>query len=260
MCDSPGSRRPPNFRRMTRVRSWLALAAAALLAPSSWAEDAPGNLTVVELFTSQGCNSCPPADRLLGELAARKDVLGLSYHVDYWDYLGWKDTFSLPESSVRQRGYVGHAGGRYAYTPQIVVGGEHQVVGSRRAAVETAIREEAAEPMTVEIRARPDGGGMWHVAMEPTELPEIVWVWLVTFDDRHDVDIERGENSGKTLSYYNVVRRIERIATWDGRTALDVPVDMRQAWADGRDGCAVIVQTAGFGPVLGAARIRRNGS
>ena len=215
------------------------------------------DLTVVELFTSQGCNSCPPAGRLMGELVQRDDVLGLSFHVDYWDYLGWKDTFSLPEASVRQRSYVGRAGGRYAYTPQIVVGGEHQVVGNKREAVETAIRDAEDETPTIRMEAEATGDGMWKLHLKPARLGEIAWVWMVTFDDRHDVAIERGENRGKTLPYFNVVRKIERIATWDGQTAMDVPVDLRAAWADGRDGCAVIVQAGGFGPVLAAARIRR---
>jgi len=216
-------------------------------------------LTVVELFTSQGCNSCPPADRLMGDLIRRDDVLGLSFHVDYWDYIGWKDTFSLPESSVRQRNYVGRAGGRYAYTPQIVIGGKVQVVGSRRAAVETAISN--ANPSTpVEIKTEALGDGQIHVNLEPQRLEETAWIWLVTYDSRHEVDIRRGENAGKQLSYYNVVRKIERIATWDGTTSLMVPVDMSRAWSDGRDGYAIIVQAGGFGPILGAVALQNPGS
>ncbi|WP_417512912.1 DUF1223 domain-containing protein [Minwuia sp.] len=232
----------------------IAIAGSALMLLSANVQAEDNRITVVELFTSQGCNSCPPADRLMGELVKRDDVLGLSFHVDYWDYIGWRDTFSLPESSTRQRNYVGRAGGRYAYTPQIVIGGQDQVVGSRSHSVETAIRNVKA-PTPVEISTQPLGDGQYQVHLQPRDLNETAWVWLVTFDSRHDVEIKRGENGGKTLSYFNVVRKIERIATWDGSTGLMVPVDMRRAWSEGRDGCAVIVQAGGFGPVLGAVQL-----
>ena len=228
-------------------------AAAALSLPAS-AQAGDRSLTVVELFTSQGCNSCPPADRLMGELVRRDDVLGLSFHVDYWDYIGWRDTFALPESSTRQRNYVGRAGGRYAYTPQIVVAGQDHVVGSRSSAVESAIAADRAK-MMVDIGLEPMGDGRFHVNLKPTRLKETAWIWVVMFDSRHDVEIRRGENAGKTLSYFNVVRHIERIAVWDGQAPLTVPVDVTNAWDNGRDGCAIIVQAGGFGPILGAARL-----
>lgn len=237
----------------------MAVLGAAIAVSFGPASAADKQLTVVELFTSQGCNSCPPADRLMGELVQREDVLGLSFHVDYWDYIGWKDTFSLPESSIRQRNYVGRAGGRYAYTPQIVIAGKDQVVGSRRSAVEGAIAKSGtATPVTIETT--PLGDGQFQVNLQPRQLAETAWVWLVTFDNRHDVDIRRGENAGKKLSYFNVVRKIERIAIWDGSTDLMVPVDMRAAWSDGRDGCAIVVQSEGFGPVLGAVQLANPGS
>ncbi|WP_416899945.1 MAG: DUF1223 domain-containing protein [Minwuia sp.] len=151
------------------------------------------------------------------------------------------------------------AGGRYAYTPQIVVGGQDQVVGSRKAAVEHAISARQTDPM-VEIELKPMGKGHFHVVLAPRKLKETAWVWVVMFDNRHDVDIKRGENSGKTLSYFNVVRHIERIAVWDGEAPLTVPVDVNNAWDNGRDGCAVIVQAGGYGPILGAARLVRSGS
>jgi len=234
-----------------------ALATGLMLSGAALAEDT--RLTVVELFTSQGCNSCPPADRLMGDLVQRDDVLGLSFHVDYWDYIGWRDTFSLPESSTRQRNYVGRAGGRYAYTPQIVIGGKEQVVGSRRSAVEAGI-SKARMTTPVDMQMDALGQGRFHVSLTPRELKEDAWVWLVTFDTRHDVDIKRGENAGKVLSYFNVVRKIERIAVWDGTMSMTVPVDMHDAWADGRDGCAIIVQAGGFGPVLGAVELKNPGS
>ncbi len=232
--------------------SLTALAAGLMLSSQALADDKP--LTVVELFTSQGCNSCPPADRLMGELIKRDDILGLSFHVDYWDYIGWKDTFSLPESSTRQRNYVGRAGGRYAYTPQIVIGGQDQVVGSNRYAVGNAIKDvQAMPPLDLSLNALGDGD--FQVNLQPQKLKETAWVWLVTYDSQHDVDIKRGENAGKVLSYYNVVRKIERIAIWDGTSAMTVPVNLHEAWQEGRDGCAIIVQEGGFGPVLGAIEL-----
>lgn len=236
----------------------MALSAISALAIGS-AAAADKQLTVVELFTSQGCNSCPPADKLMGDLVQRDGILGLSFHVDYWDYIGWKDTFSLAESSIRQRNYVGRAGGRYAYTPQIVIGGTDQVVGSRRSAVESAI-DKSGVPTPVEIETQPLGDGQFQVNLQPRRLEQTAWVWLVTFDTRHDVDVRRGENAGKKLSYFNVVRKIERIAIWDGSTDLMMPVDMRKAWADGRDGCAIVVQSEGFGPILGAVQLANTGS
>lgn len=241
------------------IRLQRLLAVALLAATFAVTARAGDRLTVVELFTSQGCNSCPPADRLMGELVQRENVLGLSFHVDYWDYIGWHDTFALQESSIRQRNYVGRAGGRYAYTPQIVVGGKEQVVGSRRGAVENAISQDMTRK-SVELKISPMGGGRFEVNLEPQQIGETAWVWLVTFDNHHEVDIRRGENAGRKLSYYNVVRKIERIAVWDGTQGLMMPVDMAEAWAEGRDGCAIVVQSEGFGQILGAARLSNPGS
>ncbi|MDF1719311.1 MAG: DUF1223 domain-containing protein [Minwuia sp.] len=215
-------------------------------------------IVVVELFTSQGCNSCPPADELLGELIKRDDVLGFSFHVDYWDYIGWHDTFAMPESGLRQRSYVNRVGGRYVYTPQLVIGGKEQVVGHDRRAVDDAIKATAARPMVNVSARKGDAKGQWVVELDPANLSGPATVWLVTYDNRHDVDIQRGENQGKKLAYHNVVRQMDRIATWDGTSALSLPVDMAAVWADGRDGCAVIVQEAGFGPILGAVRVAGN--
>lgn len=229
----------------------LALALGLAAAPAIAADGSP---VVVELFTSQGCNSCPPADRLMGELARRDDVIGLSFHVDYWDYIGWHDTFALPESAERQRRYVDRIGGRYVYTPQMIIDGREQVVGSKRSAVDGAIEKTAATP-GVALTVQPLGEGRWTVSAPPATLPAPAEVWAMHFDEHHDVAIERGENRGKTLSYFNVVRKVERLARWDGRAPLSLPLDLTRAFAEGRSGCVVILQAAGFGPVLGATRI-----
>lgn len=237
----------------------LALAvglSAALLpggASSAFAADnKAGNKIVVELFTSQGCSSCPPADRLVGELAKRDDVLPLSFHVDYWDYLGWKDPFSSAEYTLRQRDYRGQFGLRYIYTPQIVIGGTKQEVGSHRAKVLRAIEQVRARPMVAVSVARPDEKTAL-VTIDAGRTPgRTATVWLFAFDKSHTTEIRRGENGGVTLTNSNVVRAIRPIGKWDGKkTEIEVPIAM--LGIDRQDGCAIVVQEGGNGAILGAA-------
>ena len=156
----------------------------------------PGNKIVVELFTSQGCSSCPPADRLVGELAKRDDVLPLSFHVDYWDYLGWKDPFSSAEYTLRQRDYRGQFGLRYIYTPQIVIGGTKQEVGSHRGKVLRAIEQVRARPMVAVSVAHPDEKTAL-VTVDAGRTPgRTATVWLFAYDKSHTTEIQRGENGG----------------------------------------------------------------
>ena len=210
------------------------------------AEPAP---VVVELFTSQGCNSCPPADRLLGELARRDDVLPLSFHVTYWDRLGWPDTFGLEDSTRRQEVYAGWLGSGRVYTPQMVIGGRIDVVGSSRGRVLRAIEllesHAASGPMLTIAEGR--------LSVSGGEAAEAA-IWVVAFDDRHEVAIERGENRGRTLSYYHVVRELTRLGDWHGRAAeFDLP--LARLSADGRDGAAILVQRLSDGMILAAARV-----
>ena len=233
----------------------LALAVAAGLAPALPA--AAGERTVVELYTSQGCNSCPPADAILGELAARDDVIALSFHIDYWDYLGWKDTFSSAESTKRQKQYAAFLGARGVYTPQMVIGGVAHAVGSRRARVEELIADVAAredQGLDVDLVEGAPGEVLVRIgaAAAAREWDRKSAVWLVRFDSPQTVPIERGENAGRTITYHNVVRDIERIGWWKGE-ALELSfADLREG---GRDGCAVIVQKGSHGQVLGAAEM-----
>ena len=245
-------------RRALAVAAVLVASGLGLAAAASDVRAADKPLVVVELFTSQGCNSCPPADELLGELIKRDDVLGFSFHVDYWDYIGWHDTFALPEAGLRQRSYVNRVGGRYVYTPQLVIGGKEQVVGHDRQAVEAAIEATASRPMVDVSLHKGPARGQWVVELAPAELETPATIWLAAYDNRHDVEIKRGENRDKVLTYHNVVRKMERVGKWDGKSALSLPVDMQAIWAEGHDGCAVIVQEDGFGPILGAARIGTN--
>ncbi|MBL8674514.1 MAG: DUF1223 domain-containing protein [Rhodospirillales bacterium] len=208
---------------------------------------------MVELFTSQGCSSCPPADRNLGELARRQGVLALSFHVDYWDYIGWKDPFASAAFTERQRGYAKSLKQRYVYTPEMVVGGLAHNSGRDLKKVELLLR--AADERDGR-RARPAlaraGDGV-AVSLPATPGVEGCDVWLVTFDARHSTQVARGENGGATLVNHNVVRSIERLAAWRGEAAAwTVPAARLPA-----SGVAVLVQMADFGPMVGAARLDR---
>lgn len=212
-----------------------------------------GPRAVVELFTSQGCPSCPPADRLLGELAERDDVLALSYNVDYWDYLGWKDTLASHDFSERQKAYAAARGDRQVYTPQMVVNGGEHVVGSNRPAVEAAIdRAAGALPVPVDLALTPDA---IEVRIGAASGPKAKGtIWLVMYDSAVSVPIERGENRGETVTYHNAVRKVRPIAMWKGEAmTVDLPRS-EQAQARSKN-CAVLLQaeTPGGepGPILG---------
>ncbi len=238
----------------------LAALAALLFAPSGPGSGAaraaepgtpPGEPVVVELFTSQGCSSCPPADELLGELAMRGDVLALSLHVDYWDYIGWKDTFASPPMSERQRAYARTTSARMVYTPQVVVDGTEEMIGSRRPAVLRAIEAAQAQPKPVAITLTADEQVQIAAGDAP---PDGAVVWLVAYDHHRTADIARGENAGRRISYYNVVRSFERLGHWTGE-ALSFPVDCDSLIGPNR-GAAILVQEGGYGPILGATRLQ----
>ena len=234
--------------------AFLVLALAALPGPrgagaqESAASAAP---VLVELFTSQGCSSCPPADALLGELAGRADVVALSLHVDYWDYIGWKDPYASPMNTDRQRRYAEALNLRYVFTPQIIVDGRANVVGSHRDEVLAEIEAAAGRAKPIEIRFLTEGGG--KVIIPAGHAPDAgATVWLAVYDRNHSTEIKRGENAGRTLRNANVVRSFERLGTWTGER-IEIPLDLVGAAARGRDGCAVIVQEGRAGPVLAAA-------
>lgn len=209
---------------------------------------------VVELFTSQGCHSCPPADAYLGELARRADVLPLAYHVDYWDYIGWKDPFAQRAWTDRQRGYSAALGLRSIYTPQMVIDGRIDAVGSRRDQVERAIRTARDSLGQIQLDAtRTPAGAIALTLTGPERLALDAEVTVVTYDRRHETKVQRGENAGKTLVEFNIVRGATRIDTWRGgpwtRTvgATDLPSQGEHAVA--------LVQTRGQGPILAATSI-----
>ena len=163
---------------------------------------------VVELFTSEGCSSCPPADALLGELASRPGVLALSFHVDYWDQLGWKDPFSSSQATQRQNRYATLLHLATVYTPQIVVDGRWEAVGSDRADVEHALDRARSEHREVPVTLALDHGQA-QIKLGPSSNAAAAAVLLIGFDRRHVTAVKRGENGGRTLAHVDVVRGVE---------------------------------------------------
>ncbi len=235
------------------VAAVLVIAAASFSAAS--AEPAAADLAalpppvVVELFTSQGCDSCPPADAVLGELGSHPDVLPLSFHVTYWDRLGWPDTFGLEASTERQRDYAGLLARDGLYTPQMVIGGRIDVVGSERERVHEAIELLAAHRRPGLPIAIADG--RLRLGAGP---PGDATIWLFGVDLKHEVWIQRGENRGRVIRYHNVVRDIAVLGHWSGDAVqLDLPLE--RLAAAGRDHAAVVVQRQDNGEILAATEI-----
>lgn len=214
---------------------------------------------VVELFTSQGCSSCPPADALIAELAGRKDIIALALHVDYWDYIGWKDVFAQPAFTDRQRGYARAAGHRTIYTPQIIVQGFDHVVGYKPMALaDLLVRHHTRAvqaPVSLEAERQGDRLAISMAALRGASaaLPTKIHVQVVRFTPLERVEIHRGENAGKTVDYANIVTSWETVDIWNGRGSNAVSVTLPSS-----DPVAVIVQSdlnGGPGPVLAAVRV-----
>ena len=205
---------------------------------------------VVELFTSQGCSSCPPADKILLDLERDENVIVLGWHVDYWDYLGWKDEFSSPESTARQMGYRERWDLRSLYTPQAVIHGETQVIGSNRRKIEMYVDQFQAEEPVLGLEIIAEGEQLKvNVSALAASLPE-AGVYLLEIIPTSTSMIGRGENAGRTIEYINVVKDMSLIASWDGKSGADLSAEIA------RDKSYVIlVQANDFGPVLGAAYV-----
>jgi hypothetical protein len=245
-----------------RYSHFLLTAALACAAASQAHAGEPR--AVVELFTSQGCSSCPPADRLLGELSHDSSIITLSLPVDYWDYLGWKDTLALHGHATRQRAYAATRGDREVYTPQAVVNGVVHALGSDKGAIEKAnarTRQDAA-PLSVPVELGVSDGTV-TVHLPAAEDGKVGEVWLCPITGKVQVKVGRGENSGHTLTYYNVVRRWMKIGDWSGKAEdFSVPVSKlpdADFTLQDVDHVAVIVQrgaAAAPGLMLGAATAR----
>jgi hypothetical protein len=226
------------------ARRGLLACLIALSALPAWPGAAAERPVVVELFTSQGCSSCPPADALLSTLADRPGVLALAFHVDYWNRLGWVDPFSGAWATARQNAYAAQWGADQIYTPQAVIDGATDAVGSDRSALETAITAAKTDPsVPVTITAAADA---LQVTVDGS-APAGSVLWLVGFDDRHETQVRRGENAGHMLVDRNVVRSLTRLDGWTPGSALAAtrPVG---------DRAAVLLQAAD-GHILGAARL-----
>jgi len=204
-------------------------------------------LAVVELFTSQGCSSCPPADHVLGELAQERDIIALSYHVDYWDYMGWKDVFGRPENSQRQRIYAQRMKKKNVYTPQMIINGQMDVVGSRPMDVAKAVMKAKKRTMPVSVDITPVSQGLLVSAVSSGLHNGTYDLIAVAITPQAEVQIKRGENRGKTIRYVNVVRDFRPIGQLsNGKARVTVPT------VDGAK-IAVLVQAVGQGTIVGAA-------
>lgn len=232
---------------MRHILQTTALMTSCLAAPAM-ADMSP---VVVELYTSQGCSSCPPADAMLTELAARDDVIALALHVDYWDYIGWKDVFAQPEHTQRQHAYARATGESTIYTPQFVVAGQDFVVGARGMDVVDRIAAHRDQPQPVDVDLDWSGDMLTiRAEMDETPVDGGYVVQLATILPEQSVEIKRGENAGKTISYSNVVQSLAVLGQWDGTAPFDFSADVTDATQ-----VAVIVQQGTDGPVVGAAKI-----
>lgn len=229
--------------------------AIALIASSCFAHAAPRAL--LELFTSQGCSSCPPADKLLGEYAKDPSVVALSLPINIWDYLGWKDTLALPRHAARQRAYARLGGDWQVYTPQMVVNGSMNVLGSDRSAIDRVIAETDRNPaiMSVPVLVSTAGDRLTVAVKAVPGLQASGEVWLCPLASAIAVAIGRGENSGRTITYHNVVRSWHKLGDFTGTDATWT-VPLSEIESNEADAAAVVVQEgtqARPGIVLGAA-------
>lgn len=245
----------------TRLSAMMKLVAllltTALLGTATVARADSSSPVVAELFTSEGCSSCPPADALLSKLRERKNIIALAYHVDYWNYLGWKDRFSQHVFTMRQRAYARALGSPMVYTPQLVIDGETHVVGSNKAAVDAAIAQARASG-----RHMIDIGLSWSanrslvIKLPPSDRSVDATIWFVRFEHNAETLVTAGENAGRLLKHANIVDELAAIGMWDGSPlTITLPWEAIAQGSDPQFGCAILVQPEGLGPILGARQI-----
>ncbi len=226
---------------------FVVLAFAGLL--SSHPATAQNGPVVVELYTSQGCSSCPPADALLHDLGNRDDVIALALHVDYWDYIGWADSFAQPAFTARQHAYARARNAEMVFTPQMIINGQDSVVGSRTMQVVDAIQAHRAQGNAVQVSMQRNGESV-TITATPTARGDYL-VQLVRYTPAETVQIRRGENAGHAYNYAHIVNAWNVIHRWDGADALAIEVS-----AAGTDPAVAIIQHANNGAIVGAAELR----
>jgi hypothetical protein len=235
---------------------WLVLAAGLLLAAlASVPAQAGERLTVVELFTSQGCPLCPSADAFLGKLTKRDDVLALSFHVGYWDYIGWADPFAKPAYTKRQEKYLDRFGLPYVFTPQAVVDGRMQASGNRQDNILRHIKvagDNQDGRIDVDLTRLSANQVRIRIPMTDAVYRGEAEIILVRFDEKRETVVTNGENAGKKLLNYNVVRIMRPVSDWNGE-AVDIVQRLVELDSPGGDFCAVIIQERAQGRILGAA-------
>jgi hypothetical protein len=224
------------------------LALGTILAPSQSPAEAKLPV-VVELFTSQGCSSCPPADSILADIARMDGVIALALHVDYWDYIGWPDSFAAPTHTQRQEAYARTAGEKMIYTPQIIVNGMDRVVGGDAMAVMERVHAHADATTPIDLRLSREGGQV-RIEAEPVLLAHPLEVQVVRYLPQDEIAITGGENAGLTMAYHNIVTSWDTAGTWDGAEPLSMAVP-----ADGPEPVVIILQEPGPGRIRAAARL-----
>ncbi|MGX8011202.1 DUF1223 domain-containing protein [Mesorhizobium sp. ORM8.1] len=261
---SPGPLRLAAFALVLSAFAGTALAAEPETSngdkpqPEKTAVDRP--LGVVELFTSQGCSSCPPADEFFAELASKDNIVALAYHVNYWDYLGWQDTLSNKENTERQYDYMRAFNSRSVYTPQAVINGRNHVNGASRKEVDGALArlDRIGEGMRVGIKVSRTSDRVMIDAGDAGDGPSDAHVVIVYFDPPQTISIGQGENSGRSMTYWNAVSDIQTAGMWHGKAQR---YELPMTEIAKRAGCAVLLQSVGKdgmpGPILGAAFIRK---
>jgi len=230
----------------------IVAALTLLSAPVRADQDRP---VVVELFTSQGCSSCPDADALLAELAPRDDIIALALHVDYWDYIGWKDPFGDPAHAERQRAYAAVAGRRSVYTPEMIVQGQTDIVGAKPMKLMDAVEKHAEVTPTVALDIVRDGGSVQISANVLAQSTGPMQVHMLRYSPEKSTEVTRGENAGQVMKHANIVHGWTVLSAWDG----NAPFSLR-AEAPGDAPVVVLVQrqeaNGGPGPILASARLR----
>ena len=214
------------------------------------------NLVVVELFTSQGCNLCPPADDVLAKFSRQENILALSYSVDYWNYLGWKDTLAQPDCAVRQKQYNVSLGKSGVYTPQMVIHGSHDVIGSQADQAHKLVDKALAQKRNDLIITFALNEDMIDLRIAASENKSPATIWIIGYDFEKTVNIKGGELGGQIRKYHNVVQSIKRVGSWTGQE-VKLTLSKKDIGAGVYDAYALLLQDRETGPIIAAAKLKK---